>query len=43
MASILVAMSTKMSIVRPVSERNKGEDNKAADRGRNPLSYVQAI
>lgn len=38
MASIEAAMSTKMSIVWPVSERNKGEDNKAADRGRNPLS-----
>lgn len=42
MASIDDVMSTNMSIACPTSERKIEDDNSAADKGRNPLSWLQA-
>lgn len=33
-----VAMSTKISVVLPLAKCSKGDDNKAVDKGKNPLS-----
>lgn len=41
MASINDVISTNMSIACPPSERKIEDDNSAADKGRNPLSWLQ--
>lgn len=38
MASIDDAISTNTSMACPASDRNTGDDNRAADKGRKPLS-----
>jgi hypothetical protein len=41
MAPIVDAISTNVSMASTASERNMGDDNSAADKGRKPLSCFQ--